>query len=727
MKLKKSVLMVLCALSPITYAETEDALEEIRVTAENQLKQSLGVSTVQQRDIKAQGVVNDISEIVRKQPGVNLTGNSPSGQRGNNRQIDIRGMGPENTLILIDGRPVRSRASVRYSKRGERDTRGDSNWVPAEMIDRIEVFRGPAAAHYGDGAAGGVVNIITKKQFDKFSGSLDTLYNRSYHDEEGDSRRINLSVMGPLTEHWSYRIYGSYNKTDPDKWYINIIPIVQQAGQLPAGFTAGREGVKNRDFNGLLRYAPSEAHVFELEYGYSRQNNIYAGDSQLSNSSHSELGSSSENGGNVSDLIGRSTNIMQRENVALTYEGKWGNISNKTYLQHEWTSNQRLDEGISGAGEGAITQERRWIESKLRNFDLKTETFVELNTTMPQTLTLGLGYNEAHLNDPNIGRSSSYGIISKNTGTDSRYSTKRFSATLEDNIAITSDLVVVPGIFFEYHNVVGGSINPTLNLWYNLTDNLTLKTGIARAYKSPNIHQLAPNYRLYSRGGGYGNYRPCYVQGNEDLNAESSINSEIGLEYNNDKVNVSLTYFNNDYKNKVDVNHKVFGKVTSGTSTSYVFQYYNVPKALVRGLEGSVNWKVLERLSWNNNFTYMMKSLNKTTGEALSTIPKYTINSTLDWQITDKLRSHLAVTLYGRQHTKVLRGDGTDFVGGEDRAAYALWSWGAQYDMTKNIHLRTGVKNIFDKRLFRYSGNTSGANSYNEPGRSIYMGVGITF
>jgi ferric enterobactin receptor len=37
-------------------------------------------------------------------PGVNLTGNSSTGQRGNNRQIDIRGMGPENTLILVDGK-----------------------------------------------------------------------------------------------------------------------------------------------------------------------------------------------------------------------------------------------------------------------------------------------------------------------------------------------------------------------------------------------------------------------------------------------------------------------------------------------------------------------------------------------------------------------------------------------------------------------------------------------
>lgn len=103
-----------------------------------------------------------MAEIIRTMPGVNLTGNSTSGQRGNNRQIDIRGMGPENTLILIDGKPVTSRNSIRLGWRGERDTRGDTGWVPPEMIERIEVIRGPAAARYGNGAAGGVVNIITK-------------------------------------------------------------------------------------------------------------------------------------------------------------------------------------------------------------------------------------------------------------------------------------------------------------------------------------------------------------------------------------------------------------------------------------------------------------------------------------------------------------------------------------------------------------------------------------
>ncbi len=135
----------------------------VRSTAEEALKQQPGVSIITAEDIAKQPPVNDLSDIIRKMPGVNLTGNSASGSRGNNRQIDIRGMGPENTLILIDGVPVTSRNAVRYSWRGERDTRGDSNWVPAEMVERIEVLRGPAAARYGSGAAGGVVNIITKR------------------------------------------------------------------------------------------------------------------------------------------------------------------------------------------------------------------------------------------------------------------------------------------------------------------------------------------------------------------------------------------------------------------------------------------------------------------------------------------------------------------------------------------------------------------------------------
>lgn len=119
--------------TPVSHDDT------IVVTAAEQNLQAPGVSTITADEIRKNPVARDVSKIIRTMPGVNLTGNSTSGQRGNNRQIDIRGMGPENTLILIDGKPVSSRNSVRQGWRGERDTRGDTSWVPPEMIERIEV------------------------------------------------------------------------------------------------------------------------------------------------------------------------------------------------------------------------------------------------------------------------------------------------------------------------------------------------------------------------------------------------------------------------------------------------------------------------------------------------------------------------------------------------------------------------------------------------------------
>ena len=132
----KPLAIAMLLAAPALAAAAEEPLQlqptEVLGTAQEELRQALGVSVITAEDIQKAPRANDIAEIIRKQPGVNLTGNSGSGARGNNRQIDIRGMGPENTLILIDGKPVSSRNAVRYGWRGDRDTRGDTNWVPAE-------------------------------------------------------------------------------------------------------------------------------------------------------------------------------------------------------------------------------------------------------------------------------------------------------------------------------------------------------------------------------------------------------------------------------------------------------------------------------------------------------------------------------------------------------------------------------------------------------------------
>lgn len=322
--------------------EKDTEADTILVTAKQQTLQALGVSVINAEAIKERPPARDISELIRTMPGVNLTGNSTSGQRGNNRQIDIRGMGPENTLILVDGLPVSSRNSVRLGWRGERDTRGDTGWVPPEMIERIEVIRGPAAARYGNGAAGGVVNIITKRQMETLHGTLNGYMNFPQHKEEGATKRTDFSLAGPLTDNFSFRLFGGYSKTQADGKYLNQGHQSERTGSYSDTIPAGREGDIDKDINAMLHWDVMDGQSLEFETGYSRQGNLYAGDTQNTNTSKL-----------VKDMYGKETNRMYRQTYALTHRGLWDNgVSAINYVQYERTRNSRMNEGLAGELKG---------------------------------------------------------------------------------------------------------------------------------------------------------------------------------------------------------------------------------------------------------------------------------------------------------------------------------------------------------------------------------------
>ena len=123
------------------------------------------------------------------------------------------------------------------------DSRGDTNWVPADQVERIEVIRGPAAARYGNGAAGGVVNIITKQPGTETHGSATIYHNFAQHKEEGETERMNFGLNGPITDTLSYRVYGNIAKTDADDADINSGHESTRYGNQIGTLPAGREGV----------------------------------------------------------------------------------------------------------------------------------------------------------------------------------------------------------------------------------------------------------------------------------------------------------------------------------------------------------------------------------------------------------------------------------------------------------------------------------------------------
>ena len=734
-----------------THAADSTAPEEtIVVTAAQQNLQAPGVSTITADEIRKNPPARDVSEIIRTMPGVNLTGNSTSGQRGNNRQIDIRGMGPENTLILVDGKPVTSRNSVRLGWRGERDSRGDTNWVPPELIERIDVIRGPAAARYGNGAAGGVVNIITKKDTSsEWHGSWNSYFNVPEHKEEGSTKRTNFSLSGPLGGDVSFRLFGNLSKTQADAQDINVDHQSERTGTYANTVVAGREGSINKDITGVVRWDFAPMQALEFQAGYSRQGNLYAGDTQNTNND-----SASTN--YVNSNYGKETNRLYRQNYSATWTGGWDNgVTTNNWIRYERTRNSRIPEGLAGGTEGLFNADK-FSDIDYSDLLLHSEASLPLDLVFKQNLTIGAEWDHQSMKDSTSNTQTFLGgnIPGFDSTGRSPYSDADiFSVFAEDNIELTDSTMLTPALRFDHHTIVGNNWSPSLNLSQGLGDDFTLKMGIARAYKAPSLYQTNPNYILYSRGQGCynvtvdasGNDIGCYLQGNDDLKAETSINKEIGLEFKRDGWLAGVTWFRNDYRNKIESGYSAVGQtsITNArgvTTNTLVYQWDNVPKAVVEGLEGTLNIPVTDTVALSNNVTYMLQSKNKTTGERLSIIPEYTLNSTLSWQIVQDVSVQSTFTWYGKQEPKKYDYKGRRVTGSatDEVSPYSIVGFSGTWDVNKNVSLTGGVSNVFDKRHWR-EGNAqdtggganwmygAGANTFNESGRTWYMGVNTHF
>ncbi|MDS9468840.1 FepA family TonB-dependent siderophore receptor [Paracoccus sp. MBLB3053] len=711
-------------------------LETVVLSAEDQNKQALGASVITESDLAKAPVVNDISEIVRKMPGVNLTGNNTSGQRGNNRQIDIRGMGPENTLILIDGKPVMSRNAVKMSRGGERDTRGDSNWVPAEMIERIEVLRGPAAARYGSGSAGGVVNIITKRP-ETLTGQVSMHTTQPESSKEGATNRTNFMLAGPAGEDFTFRIFGNYNRSEPDSADINPAELDDDGEEV---VMAGTEGVINKDISTLLTWHGIEGHEIDLEWNFSRQGNLYAGDTRT--------GVTDEQ---YNSLLGEETNRMYRNTLAITHRGEYGFGESNSYLQWENTRNSRLCSGLSGGPEDSIDMTcvdtdgdgeddaPAFQTITLDNVTAKSEWILPMTVAKRASrVTFGAEYRGEFMDDPHSianeiqddGVAEESGVDADPANRDPSTQQNTIGLYAEANIEWSDQLTLTPGLRFDYNDNFGSNWSPSLNAEYAFNDSWTLKLGVARAFKTPNLFQLNPNYVYRTRGNGCPYIDgeqvggPCYVLGNPDLEAERSWNKEIGVAYQGQTgINGSLTFFHNDYDNRIGSGTYQYN---DGAETNRLYRWENQKNAVISGIEGNFSTPLGDRFAFNANFTKMIKS-EMENGQPLSLVPDYTINSSLDWFATDAITVTLAATHYGEiEATSVNPTTGADYEDPDSRDPYTLVNLGGTWDMSEQARLSAGISNLFDKTVLR-TDSGEGANTFNEPGRAFYMTLTSTF
>ncbi len=124
------------------------------------------VTVMTARDIRAGGftTVPDVLRSLTQNSGETQSQQSASGAdfSPGAQQVDLRGLGPNHTLVLVNGRRI---ADFPMPFQG-RSNFTDISSIPLGMVDRVEVLTGSASAVYGSDAISGVVNFILKKQAD---------------------------------------------------------------------------------------------------------------------------------------------------------------------------------------------------------------------------------------------------------------------------------------------------------------------------------------------------------------------------------------------------------------------------------------------------------------------------------------------------------------------------------------------------------------------------------
>ena len=200
------------------------------------------ISIITREQLETQQFRN-LTDALRDVEGVAVTGTA------NEQDIFIRGLPGAYTLILVDGK--------RQSTRDIR-TNGNSGYEqnfipPLEAIERIEVVRGPMSSLYGSDAMGGVINVITRKVADEWSGSVNADLTLQEHSDSGDSHQEQFYLTGPIvSDLLGVQLWGRLYNRSEDKI---------ESGWAKAG---------DHDLGGKLTLTPTERQEIVLTGGYTR-------------------------------------------------------------------------------------------------------------------------------------------------------------------------------------------------------------------------------------------------------------------------------------------------------------------------------------------------------------------------------------------------------------------------------------------------------------------------
>ena len=497
-------------------------------------------------------------------------------------------------LILIDGQ--RAMGCGQSGGMGEYGT--GLNQIPVDMIERIEVVKGPSSALYGSDAMAGVINIITKKTPKKATGSAGVSYGwykvkdkgETKPSDDGHSRNISktyVSYGDKISDSFGYLLHYNYDSAED----------------------TGYDPVK------------SDRHSFmgKLDGELSESIDLYL---KCELSDYEKMDNRQEDSYRIAagiDFRPTDDDFISFKGYTYTWDFTHGDIGNKYGYKY----------GDVGYDQAEI-QYTRYLSDW------------NVLTLGGEVQTQGIDYVIHNYAKDEEGEIKETGIVTVNEDV------KTSSLYIQDEITLFEDFTIVAGLRYDDHSTFGSEVNPKLSLMYKLFENTTFRASGGRAFKSPTIRQLY--YDVPYLHYGYWN------KSNPDLKPETAIGYSASIEQwlFNQQVMFNLGYFRTDVEDMVIMEDT---DMTYGPGDDPVKEYKNVEEAWTQGVEFMCRTYFDEDFSVSFSYTYT-DSENKETGKELTYTPKHVLSILPAYELEKYgLGTSATVSYIGKQYTN---SDNTD-------------------------------------------------------------------
>ncbi|MBO7924891.1 TonB-dependent receptor [Pseudoalteromonas sp. K222D] len=253
--------------------EAAKSIEKIQVTGSRINRTDMETAspiTVIGDDFIAKSGYTSVADVLSNQPsaaGMSLGGSSNNGS-GGTATVNLRGMGSQRTLVLLNGRRMVSSGTGA-------DSSVDLNTIPVAMIKSIEILKDGASAVYGSDAIAGVVNIITKKDFEGSEVNVE-----GSRTTKGDGNNYGVSLLhgmqiaeGNLVVGAQYSSRGEIIQSDRsfvEPGQSSFIPEGTLGGKMPDGNGGFIDRNKGYDYT-TSSYAQTPNDLYSIFTSFDKE------------------------------------------------------------------------------------------------------------------------------------------------------------------------------------------------------------------------------------------------------------------------------------------------------------------------------------------------------------------------------------------------------------------------------------------------------------------------